>query len=94
MDTSKASESPSPESKRSTRIAAFSGIDCQVSPENGVQSNMGHFSASPSVDLPVPPFRFLRFPAVRARTGLSRSTIWRLERQGAFRGTAGFPGMR
>jgi prophage regulatory protein len=28
--------------------------------------------------------RFLRFPAVRARTGLSRSTIWRLERQGGF----------
>ena len=30
------------------------------------------------------PLRLLRFPAVRARTGLSRSTIWRLERQGAF----------
>ena len=28
--------------------------------------------------------RFLRFPAVRARTGLSRSTIWRLERYGGF----------
>jgi prophage regulatory protein len=28
--------------------------------------------------------RFLRFPAVRARTGLSRSTIWRLERRGEF----------
>jgi prophage regulatory protein len=28
--------------------------------------------------------RFLWFPAVRARTGLSRSTIWRLERQGSF----------
>jgi len=28
--------------------------------------------------------KLLRFPAVRARTGLSRSTIWRLERQGAF----------
>jgi prophage regulatory protein len=28
--------------------------------------------------------RFLRFPAVRARTGLSRSTIWRLEQQGLF----------
>ena len=28
--------------------------------------------------------RFLRFPAVRARTGLSRSTIWRLERRGGF----------
>lgn len=30
------------------------------------------------------PLRFLRFPAVRARTGLSRTTIWRLERQGNF----------
>jgi len=30
------------------------------------------------------PPRLLRFPAVRARTGLSRSTIWRLERRGAF----------
>jgi predicted DNA-binding transcriptional regulator AlpA len=28
--------------------------------------------------------RLLRFPDVRARTGLSRSTVWRLERQGAF----------
>jgi prophage regulatory protein len=28
--------------------------------------------------------RFLRFPAVRARTGLSRTTIWRLERRGEF----------
>jgi predicted DNA-binding transcriptional regulator AlpA len=26
----------------------------------------------------------LRCPAVRERTGLSRSTIWRLERRGAF----------
>ena len=26
----------------------------------------------------------LRFPTVRERTGLSRSTIWRLERQGEF----------
>jgi prophage regulatory protein len=30
------------------------------------------------------PLKFLRFKAVRDRTGLSRSTIWRLERQGAF----------
>ncbi|MCC7241570.1 MAG: AlpA family phage regulatory protein [Acidobacteria bacterium] len=30
------------------------------------------------------PARLLRFAAVRARTGLSRSTIWRLERQGLF----------
>jgi prophage regulatory protein len=31
-----------------------------------------------------PRFRLLRFPAVRERTGLSRSTIWRLERRGEF----------
>lgn len=30
------------------------------------------------------PDRLLRFPEVRARTGLSRSTIWRLERRGQF----------
>ena len=33
---------------------------------------------------PKPPLRLLRFAAVRSRTGLSRSTIWRLERRGAF----------
>ena len=30
------------------------------------------------------PLKFLRFSAVRERTGLSRSTIWRLERLGVF----------
>jgi prophage regulatory protein len=30
------------------------------------------------------PLRFLRFEAVRERTGLSRTTIWRLERKGIF----------
>ena len=30
------------------------------------------------------PIRVLRFRAVRDRTGLSRSTIWRLERRGIF----------
>src|SRR6267378_2065270 len=32
----------------------------------------------------VPSLKLLRFPAVRERTGLSRSTIWRLERCGDF----------
>jgi prophage regulatory protein len=32
----------------------------------------------------VSPPRLLRFAAVRDRTGLSRSTIWRLERKGLF----------
>ena len=36
----------------------------------------------PDTDVANRPLRFLRFPAVRARTGLSRSTIWRLERHG------------
>lgn len=35
-----------------------------------------------TVEQPQP--RLLRFPDVRVRTGLSRSTIWRLERQGQF----------
>jgi prophage regulatory protein len=30
------------------------------------------------------PTRLIRFPGVRDRTGLSRSTVWRLERKGAF----------
>jgi prophage regulatory protein len=33
---------------------------------------------------PVAPVKLLRFPVVRERTGLSRSTIWRLERRGEF----------
>jgi prophage regulatory protein len=32
----------------------------------------------------VPSLKLLRFPAVRERTGLSRSTIWRLEQHGDF----------
>jgi prophage regulatory protein len=31
-----------------------------------------------------PPLKLIRFPVVRDRTGLSRSTIWRLERRGDF----------
>jgi prophage regulatory protein len=38
--------------------------------------------APPAV--PSTPMRLLRFPAVRERTGLSRSTIWRLERRREF----------
>lgn len=33
---------------------------------------------------PAGSMRVLRFPVVRERTGLSRSTVWRLERRGAF----------
>ena len=37
-----------------------------------------------AVAAPVTPVKLLRFPVVRERTGLSRSTIWRLERRGEF----------
>jgi prophage regulatory protein len=33
---------------------------------------------------PTPPLRMIRFPAVHDRTGLSRSTVFRLERKGVF----------
>lgn len=36
------------------------------------------------VAAPMTPVKLLRFPVVRERTGLSRSTIWRLERRGEF----------
>jgi len=32
----------------------------------------------------VPPLKILRFPAIRERTGLSGSMIWRLEQRGEF----------
>ena len=36
-------------------------------------------------DMPAPqPLKLLRFTTVKERTGLSRSTIWRLERRGEF----------
>jgi prophage regulatory protein len=39
----------------------------------------------PSIDkLSMLPLKLLRFTAVRERTGLSRSTVWRLERRGVF----------
>lgn len=37
-----------------------------------------------SEDAPAPPPRLLRARVVCERTGLSRTTLWRLERRGAF----------
>ena len=41
-------------------------------------------AGSATIRAPVTPVNLLRFPVVRERTGLSRSTIWRLERRGEF----------
>ena len=52
---------------------------------NGVTRSATAGGASHPAPLdPAGGLRLLRFPAVRARTGLSRSTIWRLQRTGAF----------
>jgi prophage regulatory protein len=52
---------------------------------NGVARSAPAGGAShPAQVDPAGGLRLLRFPAVRARTGLSRSTIWRLQRTGAF----------
>jgi prophage regulatory protein len=50
---------------------------------NNLNSRLG-LRTGPEVDTAHRPLTFLRFPAVRARTGLSRTTVWRLERQGDF----------
>jgi prophage regulatory protein len=60
---------------------------------NGGQRQMnGHAAAEPPTASVGPvqllgsalPLKLLRFPAIRERTGLSRTTIWRLERSGDF----------
>ena len=56
-----------------------SAIDGRARPEAkkaSVQRN--------DVPVLVPPLKLLRFEAVQERIGLSRSTIWRLERRGQF----------
>ena len=40
--------------------------------------------SEPSPPSPAPRLKMLRFPAIRECTGLSRSTVWRLERRGDF----------
>jgi prophage regulatory protein len=49
-------------------------------PVTAQESNQASATTRPAA----PPLRLIRFPSVRERTGLSRSTVWRLERKGAF----------
>ena len=55
-------------------------------PESVVRADVGgSLQSHERVDkLTLIPLKLLRFTAVRERTGLSRSTVWRLERRGAF----------
>jgi prophage regulatory protein len=44
-----------------------------------------HHANEPVATPPAAPLlRFIRFPGVHERTGLSRSTVWRMERRGTF----------
>jgi prophage regulatory protein len=58
----------------------------QRSPDRAADHSNGHapFAADSGKPATTRALKLLRFPAVRERTGLSRSTIWRLERIGAF----------
>src|SRR5262245_15503857 len=47
-------------------------------------SDASHQDRERADKLALIPLKLLRFTAVRERTGLSRSTVWRLERRGAF----------
>jgi prophage regulatory protein len=69
---------------RSRRLGPLSGRgvdsvadETDAPREAGEAQHRGRLEAAP-------PLRMLRFPAVRERTGLSRSTIWRLEQRGSF----------
>lgn len=64
----------------STRVNGTSRLE-----EHRRSAASGSATAGPPPNaLTAPPVKLLRFPVVRERTGLSRSTIWRLERRGEF----------
>ncbi len=56
----------------------------RVSEGSAVAAGPAPAQTSASAGGRILPLKLLRFPVVRERTGLSRSTIWRLERRGEF----------
>ncbi len=64
------------------RMAGMTHVRAVDAHEDRVAERVA-FETTVAPDQP-PPLRFLRFAAVHERTGLSRSTIWRLERRGQF----------
>src|SRR5687767_10834952 len=63
------------------RINAVNGVDRAMTSGDSARDGVKR-GVAPADPAGGP--RLLRFPAVRARTGLSRSTIWRLEQTAAF----------
>src|SRR5688500_8887809 len=70
----------------STRLAAQGTRRWTTVPPRRSQADEGQEATTPATSLAAATsvLRMLRFPAVRDRTGLSRSTVWRLERAGEF----------
>ena len=68
-------------SRTPLRIDALNRVDRTTTGGDAARDGVKRGVAPPD---PTGGPRLLRFPAVRARTGLSRSTIWRLEQTAAF----------
>src|SRR5262245_47947247 len=66
----------------STRVNGTSRLEDRRRPAASGSATDRPAAAVPTA--PAGPVKLLRFPIVRERTGLSRSTIWRLERRGEF----------
>jgi prophage regulatory protein len=73
--------------RKRTRAGLASGLPVQerdATRKHSVTVRTVDLAASRFERLQGVPLKCLRFKAVRDRTGLSRSTIWRLERRGEF----------
>jgi prophage regulatory protein len=68
-----------------TRINSAARVgSLQNADDSGARSGLSEKTGAVMPLARAMPIRLLRFPVVRERTGLSRSTIWRLERRGDF----------
>ena len=56
----------------------------RVNASNGPETKLGTQAVQMPDHSSAASMTVLRFPAVRARTGLSRVTVWRLEQRGEF----------
>jgi prophage regulatory protein len=70
-----------PARSRSRRAKSVGPIADQATARS---QNVAYAVSTHALMLERVPLKFIRFTAVRERTGLSRSTIWRLERVGKF----------
>ena len=71
--------------KRTSGVVSVQSLDTRRPSTTDAPRKTASVASAPDASVKrIPPLKLLRFPAVRERTGLSRSTIWRLERRGEF----------